>query len=92
MRCCIAFLNFIGVFGVTQLFERKVAAIQKMLRLANGLRNMTKQARHLSRWLQIPLGIGLKPPTRIFQRQMFANTSHDILQFAALEEHDRERH
>ena len=78
MRCCIAFLNFIGVFGVTQLFEREVTAIQKMLRLANGLQNITKQA-WTSRWLQNPLGIGLKPPPSIFQRQMLANTSYDVL-------------
>src|SRR4029079_7904092 len=44
MRRRIAFLNFIGVFGLAQLLEREIAAVQKVLRLANSLRSVTKQA------------------------------------------------
>ncbi len=65
------------------LVERECDAVGKPDRLGDRVRRVAEQLRHLVGRFQMPLGIGFEPPSRLVQRDTFADAGDDVLQLAA---------
>ena len=82
LRRRIAHARLVGKF-VFKLVERKGAPVEKVYRFGDYCWKPPKHSRHLRRRLQMPFDIRFKLPARRFERQVFPDARHNILQCAA---------
>ncbi len=82
LRGVVVSAGFVRII-VLHLVEREMAALEKALRLRNGIGKIGKEPGHFLRRLQITFGIQGQQPAGLIEGYMLANAGDDILQHAA---------